>query len=462
MAIIGMTEPDTSEQLSKWQWITLGTLLVGYVGYYICRSNLSIASPSILNEFAWDKRTLGTITSTGTLVYAFGKISNGFLADTFSSRRLFLLGMVASVACTVVLGLGSTFAVFMVAWSCNRFFQSAGWGALVKIASRWFPLQRHGFVMAVLCLSYLPGDGLARALLSGMLLYSEKTPAAESTTSPVDWADSLTPWRWMFMAAAATLSVIALASWYLLKDSPRDVGAIEPAANPQNVFGAQGVGAQEVGEEKLGFLQLVRPLLSSASFWLVLYMSLGLTLVRETFGTWTPTYLVETCGLSEYQAGMSSAIAPTLGGVAALAAGLLADRLVRRGRGLIMFVSLTLMSISLGLLARLPGGVEAWIPIALMGAAYFFLIGPYTFLTGVISLDFGGKRGAATAAGLTDAAGYLGGVLAGRWIGGIAQDRGWGPAFGVLAVAGLLTAVAAMAYWVWHDLRPRRALRSLE
>lgn len=425
--------------------------MVGYVGYYICRSNLSIATPSILQEFGpagWDKKSLGLITSIGTFVYALGKISNGFLADFFSSRRLFLLGMVGSVFCTLAMGLGTTFGVFLVAWSCNRFFQSAGWGALVKLASRWFPLQRHGLVMAVLCLSYLPGDGLARLFLSLTLWQFEQSQQG-SASELAQSVETLQPWRGMFFVAAAVLSIIAIASWFVLKESPSDVGADEPPANPRNVFHDRDAEQQK----QFRVRDVLGQLLRSASFWLVLLMSLGLTLVREAFNTWTPTYLVEVCQLSKAQAGMSSAIIPMIGGVPALVAGLLADRLAQRGRGLIMLASLTLMSVALAFLARVPVGAEAWIPLAFMCATYFFLIGPYTFLTGVISLDFGGKRGAATAAGLTDAAGYLGAVLSGYWIGGIAQTRGWSPAFGVLATAGMGTTVAALAFWLWHDLR---------
>lgn len=441
--------PTTSAQrLFRWQQITLGTLLVGYVGYYLCRSNLSIAQPSILAEFGpagWDKKTLGTIISVGTIVYALGKITNGYLADVFSSRRMFLAGMLGSALCTIAFGLGNSFGVFLVAWSFNRFVQSAGWGALVKLASRWFPVERHGLVMAILCLSYLPGDGLARIFLSFTLAQFEQagSPAA---------GDGVIPWRGMFFVAAAVLVLLTFASWLLLKDSPRDVDAEEPRPNPKNVYGDVAAASAPVG-----LVAVLAPLLRSGSFWLVLYMSLGLTLVRETFNSWTPTYLHEACGLSRSQAGMSSAIVPMIGGISAIAAGLMADRLAQRGRGVIMFASLTCMSLALGLLARVPAGSEAWIPLTYMCAAYFFLIGPYTFLTGVISLDFGGKRGAATAAGLTDAAGYLGGALSGRWIGGIAQDQGWTPAFAVLAVSGFLTAAAALAYWLWHDMRAFRA-----
>lgn len=452
-----MQESTANQRLVRWQWITLGTLLVGYAGYYVCRSNLSVATPSILQEFGsqgWDKRTLGTIVSAGVFVYALGKIANGLLADFISSRLIFLLGMLISAICTVAFGLGTTFGVLLFAWSSNRFVQSAGWGALVKLASRWFPSERHGSVMGVLCLSYLFGDALARLALGATIWFfgwlrtngpGEYWPAA---------ATDFLPWRWMFLVAAAVLAAIAAVSWVLLKESPVDVGAVEPPANPRNVFGPQGNQAKP---QKLA--ELLWPLLSSLSFWLVLVMSLGLTLVRETFNTWTPTYLTEVCRLSVSAAGMSSAIIPLVGGVPALLAGLLADRLAARGRGVIMFTSLGLMSLSLGALTRVPAGTAAWIPIALMCSGFFFLIGPYTFLTGVLSLEFGGKRGSATAAGLTDAAGYLGAVLSGRWIGGIAQDHGWTPAFGVLAVCALVTTLAALLYWIWHDLRLGRAPR---
>jgi OPA family glycerol-3-phosphate transporter-like MFS transporter len=48
--------------------------------------------------------------------------------------------------------------------------------------------------------------------------------------------------------------------------------------------------------------------------------------------------------------------------------------------------------------------------IALIG---FLMIGPYSYLAGAISLDFGARQGSATASGFIDRIGYRGGVLAG-------------------------------------------------
>ena len=48
-------------------------------------------------------------------------------------------------------------------------------------------------------------------------------------------------------------------------------------------------------------------------------------------------------------------------------------------------------------LAFLTNPGSATIPLVLISAIGFFVLGPYTFLTGVLSVDLGGKRGSATA-----------------------------------------------------------------
>ena len=39
-------------QLFRWQLITFVTLWIGYAGYYVCRSNLSVAGPLLQAELA--------------------------------------------------------------------------------------------------------------------------------------------------------------------------------------------------------------------------------------------------------------------------------------------------------------------------------------------------------------------------------------------------------------------------
>src|SRR5262249_45658826 len=156
----------------RWQGITLATLFVGYAGYYICRTNLAVATPLMLDEYGPDgvtERTIGAIASVGVLLYAIGKVFNGVLVDFVGGRALFVVGMAASVASTVLFGLASGLAVFFVTWAANRYVQSLGWGALVKVSSRWFPVGVQATVMGVLSMSFLLGDVFARIYLGSFI-----------------------------------------------------------------------------------------------------------------------------------------------------------------------------------------------------------------------------------------------------------------------------------------------------
>jgi len=83
-------------------------------------------------------------------------------------------------------------------------------------------------------------------------------------------------------------------------------------------------------------------------------------------------------------------------------------------------------------------------PSILVGLVGFTLLGPYSYLAGAMSLDFGGQRGSATAAGIIDGFGYLAGWLSGDTVARVAVAFGWQTAFLGLAGVALLTALVAL------------------
>lgn len=410
--------------------ITVGSLCVGYAGYYLCRSNLSVVTPLLLEEFGpsgLNKEIIGLIASSGVLFYAVGKVLSGVLCDFFGGRRTFLLGMVGSIIATVMFGLLTGVAAFMIIWSLNRLIQSTGWVSLVKITSNWFPFGMYGTVMGVLSLSFLFGDVLTRLFLGSLI-------------------SAGIGWRGVFFAAAGGLTVIAIGAQFLLKSSPTEIGEEEPEVNPQNLFGSEGTL-----KRPSDMVMLLRPLLSSFSFWMVATISLGLTLIRETFNIWTPTYLAEVAGLSVGSAATYSLLFPLFGGISVLVFGRMADRMGGGKRSLAVLAGLVPLVAILGVMGsiREPGG--AVLPLVLISAAAILMIGPYSFLAGAISLDLGGKVGSSTTAGLVDAAGYLGAIASGIGIGSLAQRAGWDAAFGSLAIVALVTVGATIAYWRFQE-----------
>jgi OPA family glycerol-3-phosphate transporter-like MFS transporter len=372
----------------------------------------------------------GTIASLGVLAYAIGKFPSGGLADFLGGRRNFLAGMGLAVLCTLLFASGGSMTVFAIAWVCNRLVQSLGWAGMVKVTSKWFSYRRYGTAMGLVSLSFLFGDALSRRFLAAL----------------IGWHLS---WRAVFVVAAAVLGVVFVICLLFLRESPSQVGASEPQANPANLFGKDG---DRPAPESLK--TLLRPLLRSRMFWIVCILSLGTTLVRETFGLWTPTYFTQAAGLSTAEAAAKSALFPLLGGISVLLCGWLSDRLGPTGRAAVTFFGLAssgavLLWLGLGSFA----GSRTW-PVVLVSLVAFLIIGPYSFLAGAMALDFGGKQGAATASGVIDGVGYLGGVLSGDAVARVSVAFGWGGVFVVLAAVAFLTAAAAAVFWV-QEARPQ-------
>jgi MFS transporter, OPA family, glycerol-3-phosphate transporter len=228
----------------------------------------------------------------------------------------------------------------------------------------------------------------------------------------------------------------------LLRSSPRDVGCPEPDVNVDNLYGEAGTSSRP---ENLA--DLLRPYTTAVPFWLVCAVSCGLTLIREAFNAWIPVYLVDVHGLSVGQAAQYSSMFPFIGGLSTLAAGIASDYVSRGARIAIAIPCLVLCSGSLVLLAVASASHSLPLALIAMALVAFWLLGPYSLLAGAVALDFGGRRGSATAAGLIDSAGYLGAVLSGYAVGAVVETSGWTTAFRALALIAVVSLIAALAYW---------------
>ena len=93
---------------------------------------------------------------------------------------------------------------------------------------------------------------------------------------------------------------------------------------------------------------------------------------------------------------------------------------------------------------HVPGNGGSLAPTILVGLVGFTLLGPYSYLAGAMSLDFGGQRGSATAAGIIDGFGYMAGWLSGDTVARISVAFGWRDAFLSLAGVSFLTALMAL------------------
>jgi sugar phosphate permease len=430
--------PRTAGQsrLVRGQTLTVALLVTGYAGYYLCRSNLSVCMPLVIGDLArrgvnadTARVMLGSLASLGVLAYAIGKFPSGNLADLFGGRRNFMAGMAGSVVFTLWFAAAGSLPMFTLAWMGNRLVQSLGWAGAVKITSKWFAFRQYGTVMAAISLSYLFGDALARQFMAVLI------------------GEGL-GWRAVFAVGALVLAALLGACYGLLRESPLEIGEPEPPAKPGNLFGE----ASHAQPRRLS--ELLGPFSRSGVFWLACALSLGTTILRETFGLWTPTYFTQATGMTAAEAASNSAWFPFFGGISVMLCGYLSDRLGSGGRAALMFGGLGLATVALLVLGFgwLPAS-RIW-PVILVAAVAFLTIGPYSFLAGAMALDFGGKQGSGTASGLIDGVGYLGGVVSGDSVARLSIRYGWSGAFLFLAGMAFLSCVAA-GVLLRHERRAR-------
>ncbi len=422
-------QPDSKRKFTSWHAATAGLLALGYSGYYFCRSDLSVVLPDLIHDMARHGMTassaqirLGFIASVGTVAYALGKFVSGALADLGTGRRNFLGGMAGSIIFTIIFAMSGGIPIFTLAWIGNRLFQSQGWAGLVKVSSRWFSYSTYGSVMAVVSLSFLFGDAICRWMMSQLMAHG-------------------VGWRGVFFFAAAALTVLMLINLVLLRETSEERGLSAPEVNPRNVYADKEHAG---GGKRARVGAILRPLLTSFAFWMVCVLAFGTTMLRETFNLWTPTYFVQFAGLAPSVAASRSALFPLCGGFSVLLAGFLSDKLGPNGRNTLIVMGMTGCTVCLVLMGHVPDHGGGWAPTVLVALVGFMLLGPYSYLAGAMSLDFGGEHGSATAAGIIDGFGYLAGWLSGVTVARVAVDFGWRTAFLSLAVVSLLTALVGL------------------
>jgi sugar phosphate permease len=428
------------------------TLVVAYGGLYLCRANLDAAFPILSRTFGYTKTDLGILSSVSIAVYAAGKVVLGTAGEVLGGRFLLLLAMWGSVAATLAFGASSTLPAFIVCACLNRACQSGGWSGAVNVVAYNFERAEHGRVMGVLSTSYEVGNVVAVALCAVVAEFGG--------------------WRPLFFVNALALAAAGLVVTRSLPQS-RTAGAHPSRATPDGEPHPSPARGDATSAPRhppappttdanpaptATLAAVVASLARQPAMWLTLALSVLLTFLRITFLTWTATYLAD-LARAHQDAAISSSIAkstlfPAAGIVATLAIGAWSDRWGPGRRAPVMAASLALVVVLVLVLGH--GGITSPTAAAVViGGVGLFLLGPYSLLSGAIALDVSDKRGASTAAGLVDAAGYLGTSLAGVGLGHVVDTRGWSAAFDVVAGAALLATLMTAA-WAADVMRRAR------
>ena len=416
---------------ARWRALTFWSLLFGYAAYYLCRPNLAASAGFLATDEGIDTLAFGSVASLGTLSYAAGKFAAGPLAERLGGRRVFLVGLFGSAIATALIGFSHGLVLLAVFWGAGRLLQSIGWQGLVNIVPRWHQKRRHGTAMGLISTSYQFGGTVAPLLLGALVAAGFG-------------------WRALFVIPALLLAAVGLLVAGGIVNRPEDKGLSGPDVDEK---------ADAPASPPEPWARRAGALLGRPAFLMALGTAFVLTLLRECFNTWMPKYFLD-LGETADVALFKSTVFPLLGILGSLVAGTLSDRLTGGRRGPVMalflagllaaLVGLAHVDWLVGVLAPFIPGLDAGaVAFVLVGAAGFFIFGPYSMVGGgVVALDFGGAQSAATAAGLLDGIGYLGASLAGIGVARVVAAWGWSTAFDMLA--GLAAAAVILTVPLWR------------
>ncbi|MBZ5497440.1 MAG: MFS transporter [Acidobacteriia bacterium] len=414
-------------------WMSLGFL---YACFYMTRYNYTAVVPVLADFFGWKNTELGVFETIMPLVYGLSVVLNGPLADRIGGKRGFLFGAIGVAFMNLLFGMASlavvspaiwagtglarhvaTPAMFKfglsggmiltlmaIVWGLNGYFQSFGALSIVKVNAQWFHVRERGTFAGI----------FGVLIRMGLLLAFQGVPLILLAFQ----------WQYTFWIPGACVVVLIVINYYFMENSPKDAG----------------LGDFETGDDiedddsKPSSLKFVlRKVFASRVMWMIALGSMMIGFVRRSVvDAWWPKYFVDFHGADDtlfvtylpyIVATWGIALAGILGG---FAFGIASDRRFGGRRAPVITFGFIGMAIFLALF-----GLSDLLRFGPVAAACFLVLlsfcvnGAHGMIGGAASMDFGGKKAVATAAGLFDGMQYLAGAFVGIGVGYITVNWGW-------------------------------------
>jgi OPA family glycerol-3-phosphate transporter-like MFS transporter len=374
-------------------WLPLG---LTYAFLYMGRYNIV----ALLVKGQISGKDFGTVDAVGSIVYGLSFFINGPLCDRLGGRFTMLISAAGASACNIAIGVlyaaqghPPDTAALLGLFALNMYFQSFGAVSIVKVNAGWFHLRERGTF-----------GGIFGILISlGLYLAFDWAPKIADLTSP----------EWLFLAPGVILAGMFVVCFTLVRDNPSDAGF--PDFDVADASSGQ-TGAPEPA------LQLLKRLLTNKVVMIIALISLCAGFIRNGILKWFKTFAAGVGGSHSFlyvHWGMMSCIAGITGG---MFAGVISDHLFESRRPPVATVLFAMVLTGAIVIMPMLGSplFVSWVVAGMMMS----VIGVNGMLSGVASMDFGGRRGAGTATGLIDGFVYFGTAIQDVVYGSLLPEKG--------------------------------------
>jgi OPA family sugar phosphate sensor protein UhpC-like MFS transporter len=416
--------PD--RRYERWRWQIFAITWLAYAGFYLTRKSFAVAKIDMgsASGLGISNAQMSWIDGASLLTYAVGQFLCGVCGDRFGTRKVVLLGMTGSVLAAVAMGSSSLVPWLIFFSALQGLFQSTGWSPLAKNMGAFFSQTERGTVMGLWLTNYAAG-GFLGSLYAG-------------------YVGGLFGWRYAFFIPAATLAVILLLFIRFQRNKPEDVGL-----PPIEVYHGENQPVLSTTENAAptgnGSWHVLVEVLKSPMVLLLALVYFFMKPARYAILLWGPKYLSEQLHTGMAKSGSLGGLFELAGPISVFLAGVVSDRFFGTRRNPVCVVCLFASGVLLFFLNKFPHTA------ATLGASLFFLglllFPPDSLVSGTAAIDFGTRRGAATAAGLINGCGSLGAFFGGT-IPGLFHDRwGWNGVFACLSVTLIIAGLLLLPKW---------------
>ena len=354
----------------------------GYGFFYVCRINFSVVKKPMLDNGILNAKEMGWVGFAMLMVYAVGKLVNGFLADRSNIRRFFSTGLLLSAIINLMLGMTNWFVVFVVLWGLNGWFQATGSAPSVVSLSQWFSTREKGTRYGIWSTCHSIGEGVTFLVTAALV--------------------SVYGWRWGFAGPGLICLVAAFVLFRTLADRPQTYGLPSVAEYKNDVV---------VGEKKgdsVWAMQL--EVIRKPAVWILGLSSASLYVARYGINNWGILYLQEGKNYSLIDAGIVMSAYPFLGLLGAACSGIISDRFFNSKRNVPALLFGLLVLFSLIAFFKIPPGYF-WADAFTMAIFGFALGGQLVFLGGLMAVDICSPRAAGAAMGVVGLFSYMGAAI---------------------------------------------------
>ncbi|MCX6136799.1 MAG: MFS transporter [Ignavibacteriales bacterium] len=423
---------DEFRRRRAMNWLSLGFL---YAFFYMTRYNYTAVAPVLADLLGWKNTDLGVFETLMPLVYGLSVVLNGPFADRIGGKKAFLFGAVGVAIMNFIFGLaafgvqsaavwegtgmarhvvtpavlnyglsgGSILTMMAIVWGLNGYFQSFGALSIVKVNAQWFHVRERGTF-----------SGIFGVLIRmGLLLAFQGVPLILLAF----------PWQYAFWIPGACVAVLFVINYYLMENTPKDAGLGEFETG-DDVDDAEGPSSLKY---------VLTKVFASPTMWMIALGSMMIGFVRRSVvDAWWPKYFVDFHGANKtlfatYAPYLIASWGIALAGIAGgFVFGIASDRKFGGRRAPVIVFGFLGMAVMLAVF-----GVSDLMSLGPIAAACCLVVlsfcvnGAHGMIGGAASMDFGGKKAVATAAGLFDGMQYLAGAFVGMGVGYITTNWGW-------------------------------------